>query len=483
MKETACKIMKEVFSSTIVYKDADKLKQFDALSLPSFLRDWIVMRVSDSSGEIDMNQVHEFVRKTIPKRTDWDHLKLKMIEDRYSVTFLAKLNVEIDVKHGLGLFSLPDFGFPKGKYTAIIDPLVIRESAKDLLKSAESWGVVTLEWREEKLQSGKEEGRIVLIGFKPFKPYTIDVDYYQKAREEFSISEWIDILLAAMDYNPEGYDSEMHKLAMLQRFLPFVEKRLNLVELAPKGTGKSYVFSRLSKYGWIVTGGNISRAKLFFDVARKSPGLISRNDFVAMDEIQSIRFTPENEVRSSLKGYMENGEFSFGDYRGVADAGVILLGNIDQNQMNVDQDMFSLLPKTFKESALIDRFHGFIRGWDIPRMTEDLKVNGWALNTEYVTEIFHELRSDIRYSAVIEKLVIPPQGADTRDTTAVKRIATAYLKLLFPHVLDPSQIDIAEFRKYCFDPAMTMRGIIRKQLHIMDKEYIKDMPTITCKSI
>ena len=474
--------LKNIFSSTIVYKNADKQKQFEALSIPAFLRDWIIMRFSDENGSVNMSEVHEYVRRTIPGRHDWESLKHKMINDGFAVTFLAKANVEIDVKHGIGLFSLPDFGFPKRKYEATIERAVMRESSDVMLKSSESWGVITLEWRIEKLESNREQGRVVMVGFKPFKPYTIDVTFFQNAREEFTTSEWINLLLSALDYNPEGYKTEKQKLTMLQRILPFVEKRLNLIELAPKGTGKSYVFSQLSKYGWIVTGGNITRAKLFYDVSKKAPGLISKNDYIAMDEIQSIRFTPENEVRTSLKGYMENGEYSIGNYRGFGDSGIVLLGNIDQEQMDINQDMFRELPLTFRESALLDRFHGFIKGWEIPRMTEDLKANGWALNTEYITEMFHELREDIRYRAVVDRIIQLPRGADTRDTKAVKRIATAYLKLLFPNATSIEKLNIDDFKKYCFEPAMEMRGTIRKQLHIMDSEYSSGMPTITCKT-
>ena len=162
-----------------------------------------------------------------------------------------------------------------------------------------------------------------MIDFTPFCPYTIDLEYYKAARKNFTVEEWIDVLISAFDYNPNGYYGQKQKMAMIKRMLPFVEKRINLVELAPKETGKSYVFSQISKYGWLVSGGSISRPKMFYDISKKTPGLVSKFDYVALDEIQSIKFKDEMEMQGALKGYLENGEYRVGDYRGIGYAGFI----------------------------------------------------------------------------------------------------------------------------------------------------------------
>ena len=142
--------------------------------------------------------------------------------------------------------------------------------------------------------------------------------------------------------------------------------------------------------------------------------------------------------------------------------------------------MFVELPVVFHESALIERFHGFIKGWNIPRMNDDLKVAGWALNSEYFCSIIHELRSDLTYRSVVDELIVVPDSADTRDTEAVKRIATAYLKLLFPHVQNANDISAYDFKRYCLSRAAKMRDTIRYQLGLLDKEYAgKDLPAFT----
>ncbi len=292
----------------------------------------------------------------------------------------------------------------------------------------------------------KEEGRIVCTDFKPFKPYNIDLDYFKEARKNFTTEEWIDLLIKSMDYNPEGFLDEKQKIRMISRLLPFVEKRVNIIELAPKGTGKTYVYSQLSKYGWLVSGGSITRAKLFYDKNRRKPGLVSRYDYVALDEVQSISFPDENEIRGALKGYLETGEYRVGDYKGIGEAGFVVLGNIPIEKQDENEILFDTLPAVFRESALIDRFHGFIKGWELPRIKEGMKAKGYALNVEYFSEVLHKLRDDLGYLAVVNRLISVPKDADSRDVEAIKRISTGFLKLLFPHVNSPFDIELDEFK-------------------------------------
>ena len=219
------------------------------------------------------------------------------------------------------------------------------------------------------------------------------------------------------------------------RLLPFVEKRINLIELAPKGTGKSYVFGHISKNGLLTDGGKVTRSKMFYDANRRKPGYICGPDYVAIDEVKLVNFGDENEMRSILQGYLEYGTFNSNGYNGESDAGVVFLGNIKEENMDEYGYMLGELPTLFQETALLDRIHGFVKGWDIPRMNDGLKLTGWALNSEYFCSILHELRNDMSYRAIVEKIVEVPEHADTRDTEAIKRLATAYLKLLFPKAL------------------------------------------------
>jgi len=479
--------LKHSFDEMVVYKDLKKSNFSSALSLPSFMRDWLLKRFADENGVFDADELVRFVRTYLPRKDDWTAIKNRVVIERERVRFLAQVSVEICIATGEVSFAIPDFGLRNTD--TVIEEHVWDVCKGDLVRGREVWGMVEIAYRptgdydlagSQGRVSGKDRGKIKLVSFKKFCPYTIDIDHYKEARREFSTIEWIDVLLGAVDYNASGFlGDEEKKLTMLTRLLPFVEKRLNLIELAPKGTGKSYLFGRVSRFGWLSSGGGMSRAKMFYDMSKRAEGLVSGNDFIALDEVQTISFTDVNEMRAALKGYLESGNFTVGNYEGTAYAGVVLCGNIKKATMDADgySNMFEELPQVFHESALIERFHGFIKGWNIPRMNDDMKVAGWALNSEYFCSIMHELRDDMSYRAVVDELIEVPEAADTRDTEAVKRIATAYLKLLFPHVRSSDDIAAREFQRYCLDRARKMRDTIRYQLGVLDEEYRgKSMP-------
>lgn len=473
--------LRRFFDEMVVYKDLKKSNFFASLSLPSFMRDWLLKRFMSESGDFNQEEMIDFIQKNLPRKEDWTAIKNKIVTELERVRFLAKVSVDVDINTGIVSFNLPDFGLTTKE--TLIPPEVWYTIANDLVRGHETWGVVELKYLLPD-KPHKRKGKIQMVGFKTFCPYEIDVDYYKDARSEFTTKEWIDVLLGAVDYNAAGYTDDEQKLTMLTRLLPFVEKRLNLVELAPKGTGKSYLFGRVSRFGWLSSGGMMTRAKLFYDIQKREHGLISGHDFIVFDEVQTINFYPLDEMRAALKGYMENGIYTIGKVEGKSDAGVVICGNIRNDKMNEYESMFEELPSVFHESALIDRFHGFIQGWNIPRMNDDLKVSGWALNSEYFCSILHELRDDVSYRAIVDALVVVPEAADTRDTEAVKRITTAYLKLLFPHVRSPYDIDPQEFKRYCLKRAMTMRHLIKLQLGILDTEYKgKGIPAFTVKDI
>lgn len=408
-------------------------------------------------------------------------IKNKVVYENENVQILTKISADINIKTGEISFAIPDFGVTEKE--TLIEPAIWDIYKDELINSGETWGIIKLGYRPpDDSARPKIPGKIKLTGFKNFCPYAVDVDYFKEMRSNFTTEEWIDILLGAIDYNADGYETELQKLSMLTRLLPFVEKRVNLIELAPKGTGKSYVFGHISKNGLLMDGGKVTRSKMFYDANRRKPGYICGPDYVAIDEVKLVNFGDENEMRSILQGYLEYGTFNSNGYNGESDAGVVFLGNIKEENMNEYEYMLGELPTLFQETALLDRIHGFVKGWDIPRMNDSLKITGWALNSEYFCSILHELRGDMSYRAIVERIIEVPEHADTRDTEAIKRMATAYLKLLFPHVRSEFDIDKMEFRDYCLLPAMKMRRIIKLQQGMIDSEYKgKDVPFLMVK--
>lgn len=370
-------------------------------------------------------------------------IKGTLLNDLKEVTLLARIIVEPDIKSGILRFSIPDIGIKLDE--GRIPPHVAKKYLE--LKGGEVWGVVKLAYIPPE---GKQKGTIEIVDYKPFKPYEVDVEYFREKRKEFTLEEWIDLLIRSMEYNPNGFESLSQKLLFLARLLVFVEPNLNMIELAPKGTGKSYTFNNLSKYGWVISGGTVSRAKLLYDVARSTPGIITRYDFVVLDEIESITFTDPSELQGALKNYLESGNFSVANYRGVSSAGFMLLGNIPltKDRKPLHSKYFVNLPKFFQDSALLDRFHGFIEGWKLPRMREDLKLRGYALNVEYFSEILHKLRTTPDFTKIVDSLLDIPKNADTRDTRAIVKICTGYLKLIFPHVHERDDISKMNLKRF-----------------------------------
>lgn len=472
--------LKDAFDEMVVYKDLKKSNFISSFKLPSFMRDWVLKHFQNEDGEIDVDGAVDFIREFIPKKDDWKSIVNRVVNQGETVQFLAKIAVNIDIGTQTISFELPDFGL--GYRETIITPEIWEACSTELLKSEENWGIIEIGYQYP--ASDREKGKIKLVSFKDFCPYMVDLDDYKCARESFTLTEWIDILLGAADYNAAGYASTEQKLAVIQRLLPFVEKRINLMELAPAGTGKSYLFGQISRHGWLVSG-KVTRAKLIYDIGKKKDGVVAVRDFVALDEIREAEYMKDTEIQSALQAIMENGSYRAPDNHEVnVDAGIIFLGNIASSAMNEYQNMFTELPKPFHQPQFLDRIHGFIKGWDLPRMTDDLKVCGWALNSEYFATVLHSLRDDPSYRAIVDQLIVLPKGADTRDTEAVKRICTAYLKLLFPNVRAADDISAFEFKKYCLKPAMEMRQIVRMQMGYADDKYQGSMvPSFTIREV
>jgi len=476
--------IRKVFPLESVYKDPARSKFFSNLNIPSYLRDWLIKKFSENEY-INLDRVKEFIHTKIPRKEDVQLIKDILMNRCERVEILAKILVEYDISTGEALISLPELSIPDRKGQARIEKHLLQKY-DDLLSLEGSWGVVTLEWRTE-IPPGKkkEEGRIVCVDYKPFKPYRINLEYFREARMQFTTEEWIDVILKSMDYDPKGFDEEEEKIWMICRLIPFVEMRTNIIELAPKGTGKTYVYSQLSKYGWLVSGGSITRAKLFYDIARKRPGLVSRYDYVALDEIHTISFPDEEEMKGALKGYLETGEYRVGDQKGIGEAGIVILGNIPIEYQNEKEFFFKSfdIDHPLRESAVLDRFHGFIKGWKLPKVREGMKASGYALNVEYFTEILHTLRKELHYRFIVDELLEYPKDSYVRDIEAIKRLCTALMKLFFPHVSSKDDLDLEEFEKYCLNLALEMRGTIKTQLNMMDREYSPYLPEVKIKKI
>lgn len=466
--------IKQVFPDIAILKDQDNYSVFNGRNLPSFVKDFLIRRHIDSEGFLDKDSIFSFLENHIPD--DNNVVKNRLLRQE-TVQLLTRFIITTDIKGGKVRFAIPDAGIKSNE--AVIPDYVVSQYKDDLI-DGEKWGVIKLIYVPP---FGREKGQIELAEYKPFRPYKVDLKYFRECRKQFTTEEWIDVLLAAMEYNPAGFRSVTQKLEFLTRLLIFVEPRLNMIELAPKGTGKSYVFGNLSKYGWLVSGGKVSRAKLFYDKSRQQPGIMKNYDFVTFDEIQTIIFQDPPEMQAILKSYLESGKATVDNYAFLSECSTMLMGNIPLSSSNLPTNTryFVSLPESFRESALLDRFHGFIEGWYLPRMNKSMILKDWTLNVEYFSEVLHLLRTSPEYSLLVNDVVYSEEKSDLRDLKAVQKIASAYSKLLFPHITCVEELNKNEFKLYCLDPAIRRRGIIKEQCHKIDEEFKEYMQEIRLK--
>ena len=471
--------IKRVFGSAAVYKNPANYEVFNGRNLPSFVKDYLISTHIAADGTFKREALSQFLDAHIPKDNSAILARLRRGE---TLTLLTRFVITTSLAQNKTSFQIPDMGI-KASDTLIPDYLI--DEYPDDLIDGEKWGIMKIVYIAP---VDGERGHVEMVKFKPFRPMEkLDINYIRNCRAQFTLEEWIDVLISAMEYTPTAFVGMTQKLEFLTRLLPFIEPLLNLIELAPKGTGKSYVFGNLSKFVWLVGGGKVSRAKLVYDKSTKSPGIMRFYDMVAFDEIQTISFTDNSEMQSFLKNYLEKGRASIDNYDFMSECGLMLLGNIQLTDNNepLSYKYFDTLPIVFRDSALLDRFHGMIEGWLLPRVNVDMALHDWTLNVEFFSEMLHQMRTESVYSHIVDDLVDVPKGADMRHTNAVKRIATAYLKLLFPHITSTDQVDLKDFNMFCLQPAIRRRDIVRQQCSYIDAEtsFSKPIPEYRVKGL
>ena len=434
-------------------------------SIPTFVAEWIVDRHSPS-GILDMStkaKIHEFIRMHLPTKDQKNDIKYTLRKGK-SVVILDNYSVSVDLQTNRLRLRIPSIDEPN----ACVEQFIVEENPFLLIRGM--WGAGRLSYRPPTPGTKTGQGEIWMIDFKPMQIRTVDLDYYCTARSEFSLEEWLELLLTSMGYNAEVYSVPSQQLILLGRLLPLIHGRINLVELAPKGTGKSYVYTNLTRHVWTVSGGKISAAALFYDERGKGrEGLLTRYDTVVFDEVQTLSFDNPGLVVGTLKVYMESGEFTKGKIPAAADCSIVMLGNIpiDSSGLPRSQLLLATLPQFLQETALLDRIHGILPGWELPRISRKALTRGIGFKADFFGEVLHNLRNRTDDAEFVKSHVRISGTDDLRDVRAIERLAAAYLKLLFPNLAPRED----EFYEYCLRPAVDLRQRVRDQLSQMDAEY------------
>lgn len=464
----------ESFGEIVINKSFVHQAGFGSRAIPTYVREWIISHYI--AGESDLTEavrekIAKFVHTYVPDKSEKEAIKNHLYEQQ-EVKILDNFSVHVNLAKGDRYLNIPFLD----EDSAFIAPQIVQEN--DMLLSSGLWGLGSLFYVPPSDGKSKGKGQIWAREFRPFQLANVDIAYFIECRGAFATSEWIDLIISSMGFNHLLY-SERQKILLISRLISLVEPRYNLVELAPKGTGKSFVFENMSRYV-AVRSGAITAPVLFFNDSRKTPGLITRYDCVVLDEAQKVKADSSGELTALLKSYLEAGRFGRGSAGSVAaEAGIVILANIDLDQnrrpLNEDIGLFRIFPNFLRETAFIDRFSGLLPGWDLPRISKKTPSTSLGLKGDIFGEILHTLRGDISYRDYVKTNMELSNCDDMRDSKAIEAGTTGLLKILFPDK-QPSDPD---FYKYCVNPATELRQRVRDELCKLDREYVP--LTITSK--
>jgi len=434
------------------------MSQLDKRGAPAYVGEWLLDSIVPGTGELSAEEaakVFQWADRFLPRPEDANIIKNRLLNGE-TVRVLTPVQVDVVLNRSrqeriakLSLLQIPD--------AQIADGLV--EKYPDLLNHG-LWGVVEL--------INTPTGPAV-VNFKPMQA-TVGLNLFKEARQQFSLSEWMDVLLTSMGYNPIVF-TEDEKILLLCRLLPLVQKSMHLIELAPKGTGKSYIYENISPLVRLVSGGNVSPAVLFVNNASGQWGLLARYKVVVLDEVQTLKFEKPQEIIGGLKGFLANQRLTRGGLHETAsDCGLVMLANIllDTEQKPVMTPLVAELPEFLREPAFLDRIRGILPGWRIRKLSSDCFAAGIGLKSDFLGDALLALREDQALDQwCASRIELIGKQRYRRNEQAIHSIASGMMKLLFPH----GDVSREDFEHYCARPAQTLRQYVWDQLQQLDSEY------------
>lgn len=457
-QETLNEKVKWVFGSLAIDKRRLPSSQLARRNVPAYVAEWVLDRLAPGEGRVtqdELEKIQSWADRYLPLPNETNVIKNRLLNGE-TVKVLTPVEVEVILrKHvkervaQLKLLGLEDVFINDG----------IVEEYPDLLKQG-MWGVVDL--------IATKEG-VAIVSFKPMQAI-LNLELFKQKRTLFTLDEWRALLLTSMGYNPWAFD-EREKTYLICRLLPLVEKNLHLLELAPKGTGKSYLYENISPRVRLVSGGNVSPAVLFVNNATGQWGLLARYAVVVLDEVQTLKFERPQEIVGGLKGFLANGRLTRGGlYETASPCSLVMLANIllDHQQQPINDPLVKELPEFLQETAFIDRLRGILPGWKIRKLGSDSFAQGMGLKSDFFGDALLALREDVMANEYVSRnLSLRGRKLYKRNEDAVRLIASGLMKLQFPH----GEITPEEFEMYCVRPAVELRQLVWSQLYQLDSEY------------
>lgn len=414
------------FDGKIVRKDLTK-KIKEGANVPVYVLEFLLGQYCSSDDQEIIEQGVENVKRILADnfvRPDEAQKILSMLRQRGSHTVIDMITVNLDIKHDCYLAEFSNLGL---KAVPIDEEYPTKF---DRLLCGGIWCIVQLDY--EFIEEERNGTPIHIRKLTPIQMPHVDIDELKEGRKAFTKEEWIDVLLRSIGMEPD----ELHyreKWLLLTRMLPLIENNFNLCELGPRSTGKSHLYKEISPNSILVSGGQTTVANLFYNMGRKTVGLVGLWDCVAFDEVAGIRFKDKDGIQI-MKDYMASGSFARGKEEKAASASMVFVGNINQS-VEVLLKTSSLFdpfpPEMGTDTAFLDRMHCYIPGWEIPKFRPEHFTDDYGFITDYLAEFVRELRKE-QYGDALDKYFRLGKNLNQRDTIAVRKMVGAFVKLLYP---------------------------------------------------
>ncbi len=429
------------FEGYIVRKDL--LEQFrKTYPVPTYVIEFLLGRYCATTNEDEIAEGLEIVKRQLQDRTvrpgEEEYFKSKARE-RGSIRLIDIITARLDTGSDSYVATLPSLQLNKVR----ISPEIV--NANDRMLTGGFYAEIELEYDAAIAQenSGRPFG---IASIRPIQLSKRDVlDLLYVGRESFTLEEWKDFLIRSVGFEPSTL-TEKAKNVLFVRMVPFVERNYNMVELGPRGTGKSHLYQQISPYSHLVSGGKATVAKMFVNMGSGERGLVCKYDVVCFDEVSGISFDQKDGV-NIMKGYMESGEFSRGKEPIRADGGIVMVCNFEvdvEHQQRVSH-LFGPMPKEMRDdTAFMDRIHAFVPGWDFPKLNKTYFTEHFGMVSDFLAECWTRLRDVSRLSSVLSR--IDYGGAlSGRDTSAVNKTLNGLLKLMQPNPEAPISDELLEW--------------------------------------
>lgn len=414
-----------LFPGVVVRKDLVKAVKGNAI-VPSYVLEYLLGQYAASDDEATIQAGIDTVRKILAEhyvhRSESELVK-STIKERGRHRIIDKVTVTLNEKADVYEAEFANLGI-KG---VIVDSPVIKAHPKLLVGGV--WCICDIEYFHS------DDQRVVpwiLGSIKPIQLSKFDVDQYLEARRGFNTDEWIDLLMQSIGFNPEMF-SGRGKFFQLVRLIPFVERNYNLVELGPKGTGKSHIFSEFSPHGMLISGGEVTVPKLFVNNANGRIGLVGYWDVVAFDEFAGKKKRTDRALVDIMKNYMANKSFSRGVETLGAEASMVFVGNTSHTvpYMLKNSDLFDELPEAYHDPAYLDRLHHCIPGWEVDIIRGEMFSDGYGFVVDYIAEVLKSMRSQDYSDRYQQHFTLSPD-ISTRDRDGIHKTFSGLMKILYP---------------------------------------------------